>query len=295
MKVVTAQDSHRTVNPTEEVKDAIEKRRPTLSLCVEQSHTSLAETAEGRLLALVDATGGRFEACTVTDPLGRSRQAQFGLLGDGITAVIDSDQANGLKLLGSEQRHPMDTTSYGTGELILAALDAGASRIIVGLGASAANDGGLGLAQALGARMGNIFGEEADRGGAGLAGLASIDTSALDPRLAQVSVEVACLNHNPLCGPRGASRLYGFQRGACEATMLQLDANLSHFADLMHHQLGVEVKELPGTGAGGGQGAALRGLLKAPLRALSQVIESELQRARACGCNRGADRVALAH
>lgn len=295
MKVVTAQDSHRMVNPTEEVTDAIEKRRPTLSLCVEQSHASLAETAEGRLLALVDATGGRFETCTVTGPLGRCRQARFGLLGDGITAVIDSDQANGLKLLGSEQRHPMDTSSYGTGELILAALDAGASRIIIGLGASAANDGGLGLAQALGARMANIFGEEAGRGGAGLAGLASIDTSALDPRLTQVSIEAACLNHTPLCGPRGASRLYGFQRGACEEVMLQLDAYLSHFADLIRHQLGIEVKEEPGTGAGGGQGAALRGLLRAPLRTLGEVMESELQRARAYTGDPGANRLVLAH
>ncbi|BDY06277.1 hypothetical protein F0521_33180 [Ferrimonas sp. YFM] len=275
--------------------DAIEKRRPTLSLCVEQSHASLAETTEGRLLALVDATGGRYETCTVTDPLGRPRQAQFGFLGDGTTAVIDSDQANGLKLLGSDQRNPMDTSSFGTGELILAALDAGVSRIIIGLGASAANDGGLGLAQALGARMGNIFGEEAGRGGASLAGLATIDISALDSRLDGVSIEVACLNHNPLCGPRGASRLYGFQRGACEETMLQLDAHLSHFADLIRHQLGVEVKEQPGTGAAGGQGAMLRGLLKAPLRPLSMVMESELQRARTCVANQGASRVALAH
>ncbi|WP_084644064.1 glycerate kinase [Ferrimonas futtsuensis] len=295
MKVVTAQDSHRTVNPNEEVMDAIEKRRPTLSLCVEQSHAFLAETAEGRLLALVDATGGRVETCTVTDPLGHPRQARFGLLGDGITAVIDSDQANGLKLLGSDQRHPMDTSSYGTGELILSALDAGASRIIIGLGASAANDGGLGLVQALGARMSNIFGEEAGRGGAGLAGLASIDISALDPRLADVSIEVACLNHNPLCGPRGASRLYGFQRGASEETMLQLDAYLSHFADLIRHQLGVEVKEQPGSGAGGGQGAALRGLLNAPLHPLSEVMESELLRARAYGCRQAASQIALAH
>ncbi|TKB49697.1 glycerate kinase [Ferrimonas sediminicola] len=294
MNVATTQDSHLKVSLNEEVKDAIDQRRPPLSLCTEQKHSPLAEVAEGGILALVAATGGRYQGCTVAGPLGRPRQARFGLLGDGTTAVIDTDEANGVRLLGSDPRRPMETTSRGSGELILAALDAGASRIIIGLGASAAIDGGLGLAQALGARLDNIFGEAAAQGGAGLAGLTSIEPAGLDGRLAEVTLEVACLNLNPLCGPRGAARLYGFQRGACEETMLQLDAHLSHFADLIRHRTGVEVKAEPGTGAGGGQGALLYGLLGATLRPLSDVMATELPGAGALCGRRAPVRLALA-
>src|SRR5713226_2291838 len=174
----------------------------------------VADGGEGTVQALVDATGGKIIQQTVTGPLGEPVTAFFGLLGDGQTAAIEMAACAGLPLVPPEQRDPRITTTYGVGELILAALDRGCHHFIIGIGGSATNDGGAGMAQALGASLLTDEGKEIAPGGAALAALARISTAALDPRLEQCVIQVACDVNNPLYGPSGASAVYGPQRGA---------------------------------------------------------------------------------
>jgi glycerate kinase len=217
----------------------------------------MADGGEGTVEALVAATGGTFREATVTGPLGSPVVATFGLTGDGKTAILEMAAASGLVLVPPDSRDPRIATTRGTGELLLDALDLGATSIILGIGGSATNDGGAGLAQALGARLLDGEGRELPPGGAPLARLARIDPSGLDPRLALVSIRVACDVANPLCGPTGASAVYGPQKGASPAIVAELDAALGHFARAIARDLGRDVAGLPGAGAAGGLGAGL--------------------------------------
>ncbi len=217
----------------------------------------VADGGEGTVEALVAATGGTFREATVTGPLGEAVVARFGLLGDGTTAVLEMASASGLVLVPHGQRDPLRATTRGTGELLRAALDLGARSIIVGIGGSATNDGGAGLAQALGARLLDAEGEELPPGGAALARLAKIDATSLDPRLASTEIRVACDVSNPLCGPSGASAVYGPQKGATPDMVARLDVALDHFARIIARDMGREVADLPGAGAAGGLGAGL--------------------------------------
>ena len=211
----------------------------------------VADGGEGTVAALVAATGGRVIDCTVSGPLGTPVQAFFGLIGDGRTAVIEMAAASGLALVPPAERASLRTSIAGVGELILAGLDAGARRFIIG---SATNDGGAGRAQALGARLLDAQGEAIGPGGGALAALARIDTECLDVRLQDCQFEMACDVDNPLIGPTGASAVFGPQKGATPSMVRQLDTNLQHYADLLQRDLGVRLHDPPGGGAADGPG-----------------------------------------
>lgn len=191
----------------------------------------MADGGEGTARALVDATGGSMRAVPVHDPLGRPVEGHFGLLADGTTAVVETAEASGLALLEAKERNPLIASSYGTGELMLAAVRSGAKRIIVGLGGSATNDAGAGLLQALGVRLLDGNGNDLKHGGAALADLATIDISTMDPALKNVAITAACDVTNPLTGPTGASAVFGPQKGASQADVATLDAALKGFLD----------------------------------------------------------------
>ncbi|MBE3560851.1 MAG: glycerate kinase [Ktedonobacteraceae bacterium] len=232
----------------------------------------VADGGEGTVQALVDATGGELRHRTVTGPLGEPVRAFFGLLGDGQTAAIEMAASSGLPLVPPDRRDPRRTTTYGVGELILAALDAGCRHFIIGIGGSATNDGGAGMAQALGAHLTSADGQEIERGGAALIHLARISITGMDVRLHECTFEVASDVTNPLCGPAGASAVYGPQKGATPAMVIELDQALAHYARIIERDLGISVANLPGAGAAGGLGAGLVAFLQAKLRPGAQIV-----------------------
>lgn len=232
----------------------------------------LSDGGEGLVKILVGATGGRLLECQVTGPLGDPVQSFFGQLGSGECCAVEMAAASGLALIPPSLRNPMETTTFGTGELIKHALDKGCRRIIVGIGGSATNDGGAGMAQALGARLLNGRGEEIRPGARGLRKLEKIDLSGLDPRLAEVEITAASDVTNPLCGPQGASYVYGSQKGAPPEMLPVLDGLLRRLADVIKRDLNVDVAEMPGAGAAGGLGAGLAAFLGAALKPGVQVV-----------------------
>ncbi|WP_051215787.1 glycerate kinase [Ferrimonas futtsuensis] len=272
MKIVIAPDSFKESLTAMEVANAIEAGWHQIDAEAQTIKLPMADGGEGTVQALLDATAGDWLGVEVSAPLGNRRDAGFGLLGDGSTAVVEMAQASGLHLVPRDQRNPMLTSTFGTGELILAALERGVDKIIIGIGGSATNDGGAGMMQALGARLLDEEGVELPPGGGALGRLANLDLCGLDPRLSQVSLEVACDVDNPLCGAKGASAVFGPQKGATPAMVAQLDANLEHYARVIEQQHGVAVAEIPGAGAAGGLGAALAGLLKAQLKPGVEIV-----------------------
>lgn len=271
-RIVVAPDSFKGSATARQAAEAIARglRRALPGVVVET--VPMADGGEGTVDALVEATGGRFVEVTVTGPLGEDVRVRFGILGDGGTAVIEMAAASGLPLVPPERRNPLLTTTYGTGQLIRAALDRGARRIIVGLGGSATVDGGAGMAQALGARLLDADGRELGWGGGELGRLARIDVAGLDPRLRQTEILVACDVSNPLYGPEGAAPVFGPQKGATAAMVRRLDDNLRHFARILRRDLGVEVGQLPGGGAAGGLGAGLVAFCGARLRPGAELV-----------------------
>ncbi len=272
MKIVIAPDSFKESLTALEVCEAIEAGFRTIWPQAEYRRRPMADGGEGTVQSLVDASGGQIHRCPVRGPLGEPVDAFWGMMGDGETAVIEMAAASGLHLVPPAQRNPLLTSSYGTGELIRAALDQGARRLIIGIGGSATNDGGAGMAQALGIALLDQAGKPLAPGGGALERLARIDLSGRDPRLSDLQIEVACDVDNPLCGPRGASAVFGPQKGATPAMVARLDANLGHYGDLIAQQLGQAVLEVPGAGAAGGMGAALLGLLGASLRPGIEIV-----------------------
>jgi len=257
VKIVIAPDSFKGSLTAEEAAKGIEAGVKRIYPRAQTIKIPLADGGEGTVAALVAATGGRIRMSKVTGPLGEPVEAPWGILGDGETAVVEMAAASGLPLVPPGRRNPLLTTTYGTGELIGAALAEGCRRIIVGIGGSATNDGGAGMAQALGVGFYNEEGKEIPPGAAGLAGLARIDISTLDPRISQVEVLVACDVDNPLTGPNGAARIYGPQKGAGPKMVEELDGILHRFASLLRRDLGQDVEDIPGAGAAGGLGAGL--------------------------------------
>jgi glycerate 2-kinase len=217
----------------------------------------VADGGEGTAQALVAATGGSFREAQVTGPLGEPIIACFGLLGDGRTAVLEMAAASGLVLVPPAKRNPLVTTTRGTGELLLAAIAAGARRVVIGIGGSATNDGGAGFGQAIGFRQLDDQDRDLDAGGGDLGRLARIERSARLGALDGVEIAVACDVTNTLCGPHGASAVYGPQKGATPGMVERLDQNLAHFAAIVERDLGVAIKDLPGSGAAGGLGGGL--------------------------------------
>ncbi|HEY7841289.1 MAG TPA: glycerate kinase, partial [Gammaproteobacteria bacterium] len=267
MKIVIAPDSFKGNLDAMNVARAIERgvrRVMPGARCVK---VPMADGGEGTVQSLIDARGGRFIRARVHGPSGRMVRARYGMLADG-TAVIEMAEASGLTLVRGAARNPLRTTTYGTGELIADALDRGARRIIVGIGGSATIDGGAGMAQALGIRFLDAHGRviRGRLAGGTLDRIASIDTSRAHPRLSRSRITIACDVDNPLCGPRGAARVFGPQKGATPAMVRRLDANLRGFGRLIRRELGVDIMQTAGAGAAGGLGGGLIAFTHAKLR-----------------------------
>ncbi len=223
MKIVIAPDSYKESLSASEVAQAIEKGFREIFPDAQYVSLPVADGGEGTVEAMIAATQGKEHFAWVTGPLGERVKACWGMSGDGVTAFIEMAAASGLGLVPPDKRNPLITTSRGTGELILQALEHGAERIIIGIGGSATNDGGAGMMQALGARLCDAEGQELGHGGGSLSRLSRIDLSAIDPRLRDRMIHVACDVTNPLVGERGASRIFGPQKGATEAMIVELD------------------------------------------------------------------------
>jgi len=232
----------------------------------------MADGGEGTVEAILSAVRGETIEIKVPDPLGRLIRATYGLIDNGETAIIEMAAASGLTLLREEERNPRLTSTQGTGVLIRDALDRGVRKILLGIGGSATNDGGAGLAVALGVRLLDAQGKELPQGGAALANLVNIDRSGMDPRLSMVQIEVACDVQNPLCGSEGASAVYGPQKGANSEDIQVLDAALQNLGERLSGLTGTDLLKLVGGGAAGGLGAGVVGFLGAKLRPGSQLV-----------------------
>jgi glycerate kinase len=265
MKVVIAPQAFKGSLEAPEVAEAIGRGIKQVWPRSELVILPVADGGEGTVRAMVQASGGRSITTRVLGPLGQPVNASWGILGDGETAVIEMAAASGLPLLRRADRDPLRATTYGTGEVIRHALDQGVRKLIVGIGGSATNDGGAGMAEALGARLLDEAGRDLPRGGGALGRLDRIDTSSLDPRLQDVEVQVACDVNNPLTGPSGASHVYGPQKGADTAMVRELDANLERYAEILKRDLSRDVRDIPGAGAAGGLGAGLLAFTRARL------------------------------
>jgi glycerate 2-kinase len=265
MRCIIATDSFKGSNTAERVCEAIQEGMEKIFPEAEYVIVPIADGGEGTTDAVLKVTEGEKRTITVTGPLGEPVEASFGLLPGG-RAVIEMAEASGLPLVPEDQRDPLKTTTYGTGELIKAALEAGCEEILIGIGGSATNDCGIGMAQALGVSFLDAAGKEVGFGGAEAARIARIDISGLDPRIATTRILVACDVTNPLCGPKGASATYGPQKGADRQMVEQLDAALAHCAQVIEQDLQVSIADIPGSGAAGGLGGGLVGFLGGELQ-----------------------------
>ena len=232
----------------------------------------VADGGDGTLETLVEGSGGEIREAEVTGPLGERRVSEWGAMGDGVTAVIEMARTSGLALVPLDRRDPLNATTYGLGEIVHSALDEGFRRFIMGIGGSATNDAGAGMAQALGVRLLDAAGDELLHGGASLARLARIDMAGIDPRVTESSFLVACDVSNPLTGAEGASAIYGPQKGATPDMVKTLDAALLHFAEVVRHDIGADVNDLHGAGAAGGLGGGMVAFLDAELRAGVDIV-----------------------
>ena len=266
MKIVIAPDSYKESLSAADVASAIESGFREIYPDAEYVKLPVADGGEGTVDAMVAATQGRVISVNVTGPLGEPVAGFYGVSGDERCAFIEMAAASGLELLSPEQRNPLKTTSWGTGELIHHALDLGVKRIIIGLGGSATNDGGAGMVQALGAKLLTADNQQIPYGGAGLETLAKIDISELDSRLAHCQIDVACDVTNPLTGAEGASA----------EMVVQLDGALAHYARRIEQDLAINVLTLEGGGAAGGMGAALYAFCGATLRPGIDIVTEAL-------------------
>lgn len=268
MKIVICPDSFKGSLSSIEVAHAVERgiRKAVSSDNLQIVTIPMADGGEGTVDAMLTASGGVERHIRVNDPLMRAVDAYYGVLSDGSTAVIEMAAASGLYRLSTDEHNPMHTSTYGTGELILSALNEGIEKIIIGIGGSATNDGGAGAMSALGARFLDSSGCDLEPGGASLARLDRIDMSDFKYISDRVQIEVACDVTNPLCGPNGASAVYGPQKGATPNMVMELDTALDNYARITKRDLGIDILNLPGAGAAGGLGAGLAAFFNATLR-----------------------------
>ncbi|MEH7096654.1 glycerate kinase [Neobacillus vireti] len=274
MKFVLAPDSFKESMTAKNAALAMEKGIRKVFPDAECVIVPMADGGEGTVDSLVSMTNGEIIKTEVLGPLGKKVIAEYGLLGEGQTAVIEMASASGLELLKPDERNPLLTTTYGTGQLIKHALDKGVSRFLIGIGGSATNDGGAGMLQALGISFKDENGEELPLGGGALGRLHTIDLSGLDERMKGVKIDVACDVTNPLIGENGASAIFGPQKGATPEVVTVLDNNLAHYAEVMKAQLNKDIAHMEGAGAAGGLGAGLMAFLNAQLRkGIDLVIE----------------------
>ncbi len=266
MKIVIAPDSYKGSIYAPEVARAMREGVLRVVPNAETVLIPVADGGDGTLETLVETSGGTTHTTTVTGPLGDPTEAKWGAMGDGQTAVIEMARTSGLTLVSADRRDPLRTTTAGLGEVILQALDTGYRRFILGIGGSATNDAGAGMAQALGVRLLDAKGRDLQAGGAALAKLHNIDMSQLYARVTGSEFMVACDVTNPLTGPEGASAVYGPQKGATPAQVEQLDAALDRFAEIVRKDLGTDISSIPGSGAAGGLGGGIVAFLDGQLR-----------------------------
>ncbi|NNB17178.1 glycerate kinase [Pseudomonas fragi] len=272
MKIVIAPDSFKDSLSAEKVADAIAAGLADVMPHAQLVKCPMADGGEGTVEAIVAAGNGQLRRNHVQGPLGAPVEAHWGWLPDSHTAIIEMAEASGLQLLKPEQRNACITSTFGTGELIRAALDAGARRVILAIGGSATNDAGAGALQALGLGLFDAQGNSLPRGGLALAHVARIELAGLDPRLAEVRFEIAADVNNPLCGEHGASAIFGPQKGASAEQVRLLDQALGHFADHCANVLPKDVRHEPGSGAAGGLGFAAKAFFGAQFRAGVEVV-----------------------
>lgn len=272
MKIIIAPDSFKESLSALDVANAVEAGFRRVFPHAQMVKIPIADGGEGTVQALVDAEGGITRRIEVLGPQGTPVRATYGLARHNSLAMIEMAAASGLELVPPSDRDPLAATSFGTGQLILDALDAGAKHLVIGIGGSATNDAGAGMLQALGVRLLDAHGDPIGRGAAALQHLARIETGELDSRLALCHIDVACDVTNPLLGPQGASVIFGPQKGASAAVVQELETCLQRFADVVQRDLGVDVATIAGSGAAGGLGAALIGVLGARLRPGCDVV-----------------------
>ncbi|QQP70572.1 glycerate kinase [Carnobacterium sp. CS13] len=266
MKIVIAPDSFKESLTALEAANAIEEGFKKVFPDAEYVKIPMADGGEGTVQFLVDATKGRLETLIVQGPLGEPVEGFYGISGDGTVAIIEMAAASGLHLVPPSERNPLITSTWGTGELIQDALNKGVKEILIGIGGSATNDGGAGMIQCLGGELLDKKGQQIIPSGIGLADLVSIDLAKLNPKLKEVEIKVACDVDNPLTGPKGASYVYGFQKGGTLEQVEQLDQNLAHFARLIRQDLNQDIEFVAGAGAAGGLGGALLAFLGGKLQ-----------------------------
>ncbi len=256
VKVVIAMDSFKGSCSAYEAGEAVRRGILRAVPTAQVENIPVADGGEGTVEAVIAKGRGVWKPCKAVGPLGDAVSAGYGVL-EGETAVIEMSAASGLMLVPPGRLNPLRATTYGTGELIKSALDAGYRKILLGLGGSATNDGGAGMAQALGVSLKDEDGFELGFGGAELAKVHTVDISHMDERLKDCQITCAVDVKNPLCGPSGASAVFGPQKGATPQMIAELDAALMHYVRVIESQLGISVAELPGAGAAGGLGAGL--------------------------------------
>jgi len=277
MKILIAPDSFKDSLSAKEVVAHIAKGILTILPKANIKQIPLSDGGEGLLEALVKPKNGQFIKVKVKDPLMRTVEANYGIIEDGKTAVIEMATASGLELLKENERNPLITSTYGTGEIINDALDKGCTKIIIGLGGSATNDGGMGMIKALGGKFPDQNRYTIDEGGAALERLAQIDLTEFDYRLKNSEIIAACDVSNPLTGPNGASVVFGGQKGGSPEDLHQLDKNLMNYGSVIKSDLGKDIKSVQGTGAAGGTAMGLLAFLDAELRPGIELITKELQ------------------
>ena len=272
MKIVIAPQTFKgsisALDAARAMRDGVSRAAPDAEIAL----VPVADGGDGTLETLVEGSGGEIRSIEVTGPLGERRAAEWGAMGDRRTAVIEMARTSGLALVPDADRNPLVTTTFGLGEAIASALDAGFRRFIIGIGGSATNDAGAGMSQALGVRLLDRAGADLPHGGAALANLCAIDMSGLDARIRECEMLVACDVNNPLTGPTGASAIYGPQKGATPQMVAQLDAALAHFARIALRDIGADISEVPGAGAAGGLGGGLIAFTNARLMAGVDIV-----------------------
>ena len=276
MKILIAPDSFKETLTATDAANAIEEGFLDIFPEANILKLPIADGGEGTVDVLVTATQGKYFSTKVSGPTGEYINAKWGMLGNSKTAVIEIAEACGLHLVTLKKRNPMNTSSFGVGELILAATDEGAEHIIIGLGGSATNDGGMGFLKAIGVQFLDSFGKELTGGVESLNTLSDINITSIDSRLKGVSFEIACDVDNPLIGPQGASVIFGSQKGADEKMINQLDNLLSHYSRIASSKLNNNLSMQPGAGSAGGIGYGFLAFLKADQKSGVQIILEKL-------------------
>lgn len=274
-RIVVASDSFKGSLTSLEVAEAVEKGIHKVFPSCEVVKVNVADGGEGTMEALLQAMGGMKVSLVVSDPLGRPITAEYGILGDGVTAVMEMSAASGLPLLSADERNPSRTSTYGTGQMISDALSKGCRKFLVGIGGSATNDAGMGMLSALGFRFSDAAGNVLEGKGSDMARVADIDMSEVAEAVREAEFIVACDVDSQFCGPDGAAYVFSPQKGADSRMVEELDRGMCHFAELVHKTLGRDIKAVPGAGAAGGLGGGFLAFLNAGLeRGVEMVLDA---------------------